>query len=104
MILEIIIADNQNLRELYFSHNFINQASVGLLNRIFDNNRNIYIDADRSIPEGVELGDLADHPDFEHGLELQVPELQVPVNQFATPSTSPGRSRANSLGSLNSNL
>ena len=93
------IANNQNLRELDFSNNFINQASVGLLNRILGNNLNINIDADYCITRGIELGNLANHPGFYHGLELQ-----VPVNQFATPSTSPGRSRASSLGSLNSNL
>ena len=84
-------ADNQNLLAFNFSYNLINQASVELLNRILENNLNINIEADYSVPEGVELGNLVNHPHLNPGFELQ-----VPMNQFA-PSNS-------SRGSLNSSL
>ena len=91
------IAENPNLtanlQELDFSFNFMNQASVGLLTEILTGNQNIVIEAVNSIPEGVNLGNLVNHPRFDHDLELQ-----VPVNQF-TPSTSPSGSRASSLDS-----
>ena len=61
------------------------------MNRILENNLNINIEAEYSVPEGVELGNLVNHPHLNPGFELQ-----VPMNQFA-PSNS-------SRGSLNSSL
>lgn len=90
------IAENQNLtanlQEIDFSLNLINQDSVELLNTILANNPNINFEAEYSIPEGIELGNLANHPRF-------CLELQVPVNQVATPSTSSGSFKISSLNS-----
>jgi hypothetical protein len=88
-------ANNQNLRELDFSLNLINRASVPLLNTILRRHQNIIIEAEHSIPEGIELGNLANHPRFN-------PELELPANNL-TLSTISGRSRINSLDSLNNN-
>ncbi len=88
---------NQNLLELDFSFNLINQDSVELLNSIFENNPNIEIDGDYSLPQSIELGILATQP----RLGITSESEEIFVNRL-TPSTSPGLSRTNSLNSLNS--
>lgn len=59
-----------NLQELDFSLNFINRASVPLLNRIL-NNHNILIGGENSVPRDVELGNLPNnqHDNFTPGFE-----------------------------------
>ena len=77
------------MQELNFSLNFINQNSVGFLNRILGNNQNILIEGENSIPRDVVLGDL---PYDQH-------ENFSPESDRPTPANSISGSGARSLDS-----
>ena len=81
-----------NLQELDFSNNFINQASVPLLNAILVNNRHIFIGGENIIPRGVVLGNLVNHPQLNLSPEFE-----------PTPATSISGSGARSLDLSSSN-
>lgn len=97
-----------NLREICFSLNFIDQNSVELLNAIFANNEHILIEGEYSIPEGLELGNLANNQRFEIATDLLEADL-LEVREFedfstdrSTPSNNLSPSNSSSLDSSNS--
>ena len=88
-----------NLQELDFSNNFINQASVPLLNAILVNNRHIFIGGENIIPRGVVLENL------EHDQLLRFDTTPTNLSNDRTPDRSPDISGNSSplFSSLNSN-